>query len=171
MIFVEIYRAETKKSQDIVRSFCLLRDLSLNSLESQSNTEAAFLKGHLAILLGLLCDGAAPADIALLLANLPGQNDHDKIDAWVEAIRDFTALYANLAKGFAQAMRSFRLDDVENSQDDEVVDEDVATANRLSDLAVSSTFNNGDEKSSEKGVELANHVLHVLSDLSRSLPT
>lgn len=121
--------------------------------------------------MGLLCDGAKRVNIMTLLGSLPGQDDGFKVKAWMETIREFVALYADLARGFAQAMQSSRLDDEIhdlNQEDDITMEEDgdgMWKAGVRARLSAPAVFDENDSRGSGKGVELAEKVLRILSKL------
>ncbi|KAG8930465.1 hypothetical protein FRC02_004129 [Tulasnella sp. 418] len=61
-----------------------------------NNEEAHFLRGHLALLLGLLLSHESIR--AQLFSSLPGISDEERVDALVETIREFVSFYAEVAK-------------------------------------------------------------------------
>ncbi len=54
------------------------------------------MKGHLALLLGLLCNSTS--DCLDVLAYLSGSSDQSKLSQLVETIQDFSAAYRNFSK-------------------------------------------------------------------------
>ena len=143
-------------------------------ISKQSNAEATFLKGHLAILLGLLCDDRNTANRTVILRLLPGDSSQSKLDVWIETIRDFVGLYADLAKRFVKAVQDAR---AEPPHDPETDGSDVDRGDGDNDVQVMREDpqypvdkNSGglfvkDTQGSEKGVELANRVISILQGL------
>jgi hypothetical protein len=66
------------------------------SEDSDPDAGAAFVRGHLALLFGLLVRGA-PAGRTVLLAALPGVSARAKLARLAEDARAFVAFYAALA--------------------------------------------------------------------------
>lgn len=138
----------------------------------QSNPEAAFLKGHLAILLGLACEGAEMSSVTSLLKDMPGPDDRARLDAWIDSIRDFVALYVDLARGFAQAINLSRRQNDETQDSEDTHQEDMSgpgdgEPERSGLQGIDLTprvFNPEAPKGGERGVEIAERVIRVLSE-------
>lgn len=136
------------------------------------------MTGHLAILLGLLCEGASDKDVESLLRQMPGgPSSRDKLNTWVDAIREFVGLYSDLAQRFAQAIESARAErdggdmsarheDDDNEDDDENLGSDSPRRR----IAGPSAFEPDESKGSQKGVELAEKVIRLLTSLADTLP-
>lgn len=67
-----------------------------------SNELDAVVRGHIAVLLGLLME-RAPSNQRALLAALPGTSDRDKLGTLLHHAQDFTAFYVVLTRKMAQA--------------------------------------------------------------------
>jgi hypothetical protein len=144
----------------------------------QSNAEANFLQGHLAVLLGLLCLDSQPKHVDSILRLLPGSSRSGKLKLWIDTIRDFVALYATLAIRFAQALHTSRRDHTDEDADvgDGVEIDGLSTddgdasvgdgsSGPTNSSAVPALFADDAQRSRERGVELAERVIRVLSDL------
>ena len=60
------------------------------------------VRGHMAILLGLLMD-RAPGNQRILLDALPGSSDREKLGVLIQHAQDFTMFYVTLTRKMAQA--------------------------------------------------------------------
>lgn len=169
-----------------VRGTSLLVGLYVAECEksaNEANHEAVFLKGHLAILLGIVCEDMPLEKITELVDILPGDVDSSddvgrarKLDIWVEIIREFAALYSGLARGIARALRSEGPDIDGDSDEERVVLEgyegenvSIGPTSPSRGLGSSATFGDVDGGGGEKGVELAERVVHSLLDLKPML--
>jgi len=154
---VRLYLDQTERSRDL------------------SNAEATFLKGHLAILLGLLCDDRNAANRTAILELLPGDSSHSKLETWIETIRDFVGLYADLARRFVRAVQDAKSGSSHGQEadgSDDGNDNDVQIG--LPDPRDTAGATSGGifvkhAEASEKGVELANRVMAILQSAQRDL--
>jgi hypothetical protein len=74
---------------------------------------ANFLRGHIAVLLGLLmCDNKANQKV--LLATLPGSTNRSKLASLAEQAREFVTFYAELAIRLSAAAAAKHKDDKED---------------------------------------------------------
>lgn len=78
---------------------------------------ADFLRGHLAVLLGLLMRNNKANQKVLLAASLPGSSQHAKLAALADQAREFVTFYAELALKLSKAARG-RSDDGDEGSDD-----------------------------------------------------
>lgn len=167
---VGLYLDESKRSRDMVSFVGFAHVSHLTGCfprTPQSNPEAAFLKGHLAILLGLACEGAETANIFSLLKDLPGLNDRAKLDAWIDTIRDFMGLYSDLARGFERALKLARQNDAaQDPEDSDDEDTPGLSDERNGPRSANPTaplFSLAEAKGGEKGIEIAERVIGVLA--------
>lgn len=163
-MLASLYLQQVEISDNDVSVFSITGTFRVNlqpnqSSQSQSSPEASFLKGHLAILLGLLCSGVGAKYVDSILRHLPGDHRQDKLERLIATIREFVGLYADLAKKFAQALRANQ----EEEQDASVDDENDNTE-ETAPLAAPLIFGD-DSQGSQKGIELAERVIRVLSGL------
>lgn len=69
---------------------------------SSSNELDVVVRGHMAVLFGLIMD-RAPANQRTLLDALPGHSDREKLGALLQHAQDFTLFYVTLTRKMAEA--------------------------------------------------------------------
>jgi hypothetical protein len=89
---------------------------------------------------------------------------------WIETIRDFVGLYADLAKRFVKAVQDARVAESSHDPETDGSDGDNDVQITLDDSRYPVDKNSGglfvkDAQGSEKGVELANRVIGILQGL------
>ncbi|KAI0372028.1 hypothetical protein BV20DRAFT_1034890 [Pilatotrama ljubarskyi] len=79
---------------------------------SSSNELDVVVRGHMAVLFGLLMD-RSPSNQSTLLDALPGASDREKLGALLQHAQDFTLFYVALSRKMAQARSRSRDEDEE----------------------------------------------------------
>ncbi|KAI0360602.1 hypothetical protein OH77DRAFT_1493053 [Trametes cingulata] len=77
---------------------------------SSSNELDVVVRGHMAVLFGLLMD-RAPSNQRTLLDALPGTSDREKLEALLQHAQDFTLFYVALSRKMAEARNRSRDED------------------------------------------------------------
>jgi hypothetical protein len=100
-------------SQRISAIDCLVQVYMQQTKGSDIDPGANFLRGHIAVLLGLLMRDNK-TNQKVLLAALPGSSNRKKIASLAEQAREFVTFYAELAVRLASAMSAKDRDSEEN---------------------------------------------------------
>jgi len=89
-----------------------------NNTNDNIDPGANFLRGHLAVLLGLLMRGSKANQKVLLATALPGSSNRSKLAALAEQAREFVTFYAQLAVQLSVAAKGKADDDADDDDDD-----------------------------------------------------
>ena len=108
------------------------------------------IRGHMAILFGLLLQGS-PRNQRLILNALPGSSDRQKLNTLVRHAEDFTSFYVDFAKRVAESQSQSQGRD-EGEDDDDRGDEESVTGRSIRDT---------------KDATVAKNVIAFLQDLQR----
>ncbi|KAF8312569.1 uncharacterized protein EI90DRAFT_658901 [Cantharellus anzutake] len=129
------------------------------------SAEANFLKGHLAVLLALLCSNDGTGSFEKIIDLLPGGSRPSKLQSWIDAVTEFTFLYADLTTRFAKAIQASHLEHTPEEGVDTEDDEQPSSSSKLDQATYSTNSLLRMQRESQgqmKGVELARSVLHTL---------
>lgn len=134
---------------------CLAQIYIQQSKDNNANSDpgADFLRGHLAVLLGLFMRGNKANQRVLLAAALPGYSNRTKLAALAKQAREFVTFYAELALRLSKAAKGKN----DNSDDDD--DSDNATP-RSDDYNVDRIARDGNNG------QVAQQVISFLEKLS-----
>ncbi len=124
------------------------------------------MKGHLAVLLGLLSKDSDSLENIMNL--LPGDSRSTKLQSWIDAVAEFASFYSDLTTRFAEAIQASRLDMSE--EDDDLIDERNSSpiTNSKSNNAVysaNSLLRIQEPQGEMKGIKVAHSVLQTLEQL------
>ena len=138
----------------------------------KGSAEANFLKGHLAVLLGLLSKDSSSFENIMDL--LPGDSRSSKLQSWIDAVTEFTSFYSELTARFAEAIQASHSDMPEEEED---LNDEGNLSSFISSKSNHATYSTNtllriqESQGEKKGIELARNILQILEGFRVSSST
>jgi len=133
------------------------------------SAEANFLKGHLAVLLGLLSKDSSSFENIMDL--LPGDSRSSKLQSWIDSVTEFTSLYSELTARFAEASHLDMPEEEEDLNDEGNPSPFISPKSNHAAYSTNSLLRIQESQGEEKGIELARNILQILEQFRVSSST